>query len=55
MIDPETTDIERTIYNFANGLYNAKRGGERPDEKFRSKAYQYKGWTVILSKEESQP
>lgn len=55
LIDPETTDIERTIYNFANGLYNAKRSVERPNEKFRSKAYQYKGWTVIFDKEESQP
>lgn len=55
LIDPETTDIERTIYNFANGLYNVNRSIERPNEKFRSKAYQYKGWKVILSKEESQP
>ena len=55
MIDSETTDIERTIYNFANGLYNVNRSVERPNEKFRSKAYQYKGWTVVLDEEESQP
>lgn len=48
LIEPETTNIERTVRNFANGICNAKRSIERPNEKFKSKAYQYKGWTVIL-------
>lgn len=54
LIEPETADIERTIRNFANGIYNVKRGIERPNEKFKSKSYQYKGWTIIQDDERTE-
>lgn len=54
LIEPETADIERTVRNFANGIYNVKRGIERPNEKFKSKSYQYKGWTIIQDDERTE-
>lgn len=54
LIDPETCDPERTAINFAYGISNVKRTKKNPEKNFKSKAFQYKGWTVIIDGEEKE-